>query len=186
LRRTRCIHAAALGGWLLLGGYLSFNNAYLHELPGAEPTLPNPGFETSRRFLSALAAPQDAVLFQFADNQAEFLMSLPLEYYFHESPLRVSMLSMVNANDQTASFPERLRAFVDGADYLWSAEVAGFSRDANTETLEALLAEHYVRCGTVLDLPDIKLKLYAETGSGDCSARMALITNQSEYVPEES
>lgn len=175
LRRIRWIPAMTLGGWLLLGAYLSFNDGYLRDLPGAAPTLPNPGFETARRFLSAHAAPGDAVLFLFGDNDAEFLMSLPLEYYFHESGLRVSLLSMVNADDRSASFPERLRAFVNDSARVWSVEIEGFPSNSNTEALHALLAAQYAPCGTVLDMPDVQLKVYANSASGRCTERASFI-----------
>jgi hypothetical protein len=182
IRRIRWIPVVALGCWLLLCTYLSFNDGYLRDLPGAAPTLPNPGFETARRFLGAHAAPGDAVLFQFADNEGEFLMSLPLEYYFHGSSFHVSLLSMVNPDDLSASFPERLRAFVNDSARVWSVEIEGFPSNSNTQALHALLADRYIDCGTVIDMPDMQLKLYANSESGDCAARMSLISSRPQHV----
>lgn len=173
LRLPRWILVLALGGWLALGAYLSFNDGYLADLPNAAPTLPNPGFDTTHRYLNDHAAPGDVVLFQFSDSQGEFLMSLPLEYYFHDSQLRVSLLSMVSADNHTAPFDQRLRDFVDDAPYLWTADVTGHPANASTAALETLLTEAYLRCGTLLDLPDMQLTLYAHSTRGNCEARIA-------------
>jgi len=173
LQRFRWLQAAICAVWLIMGVYLSFHPTFASDLPGALRMISRPGFEAALQALAQNADPDDAVIFRLADQDVEYLYAPPLDYYLEGSPLHFSLLSMVNARDDVLiddrsfteiPFEQRLQAFVGESPRLWVAEIPGLVADSQMETLRALIADSYQPCAMVVDMPDMRVELYAQDG----------------------
>jgi hypothetical protein len=173
-RPLQWVYGGSLARWLFMGVSLSADPKFMDALPGAPPVASNPGFETAVEFIQTHAVFEDAVLFRLAESHNELWLNATLQHYFYGSPLHVSLLSLVNEQEE-ATFAERLNNFTNDADYLWLAEAPGYAPDFNSQTLQALLDSEFVRCQMVYNMPDMRLELYARNSRGNCPERTAAI-----------
>ncbi len=161
IKRWRWLQVSICILWLGMGIYLSINSGFAENLPGTIPSISRPGFEAAIEVINERAATDDAILFRLENASIEDWLNAPLHYYFFGTPLHISLLSTVD-EENDAPFEQRLRNFVGNAPRVWVAIVPGKTEDEQIAALTELLNSRYTRCEIPIDMPDMRLEIYAQ------------------------
>ncbi|MBE2182717.1 MAG: glycosyltransferase family 39 protein [Anaerolineae bacterium] len=161
LKRWRWLQVTVCILWLVMGIYLSNNAEFAQNLPGTIPSISRPGFEAAIEVINERATADDAILFRLEDASIEDWLSAPLHYYFFGTPLHISLLSTVD-EENDASFEQRLSNFVGNAPWVWVAAVPDKAAGEQITALAELLNSRYIRCEIPVDMPDMRLEMYAQ------------------------
>lgn len=153
LRRTRLRLAVPLlaAAWLVTGVQANLDGTLTRDTDGAQ-ALP---WDALARALADDAQIGDAVIVHVTTYNW-VLEFQPAEYHLYGLPVKFDLLATYYGDD----FPQSARDFVDDAPQVWvgldKRLPAGDALDNFTRTL----AGQYAPCGTVFDLPRMRLDLY--------------------------
>jgi hypothetical protein len=142
--------------WMFTGIYTSLGTYFTRDIPGAQ-ALP---WGTVSSILEAKAAPDDVIIVHVPVGNWVWEIKTT-EYYLHNLPTHFTLLEML-PGASADELQESERAFVDGAPRVWLGLDRRVPPAPVWDSLQQLLAEDYVSCGTVLALPRMSFDLYIQ------------------------
>lgn len=149
--RFRLLIPVLLAAWLVVGGLAALDGTLMRDTDGAQALPWNALADTLRQ----QAQPGDVVAAHL--TAYNWVLDLrPLEYYLYGLPVRFTALESLPAAD----FPQAARGFVDEAAAVWLAIDKRLPASARLDEFTAALAGSYASCGTVFDLPRLRLDVY--------------------------
>lgn len=141
--------------WIGAGIWNSADPAFMYGLRTVKP-LP---FHVMHRVLVQRAQPGDAVAFDAPDynwNQTPIL-----EYYTGGLPVQHKVIEDLPGKEGEEEFYLSARQFIAGAPRVWYGIETDLAPNFRRAEFERALAADYVSCGTVFDIPDMRLLVYA-------------------------
>lgn len=173
LARRRVSPALLLVAWGGVGVWASLNAAPLmiafhapdsdtvnHSYAGAFRELP---WRELRRTILARAQPGDALAFHRPD--AVWAVQGIFEYYFHDAPVRSTLLESLPGRDQDDEYLPGAQQFIAEAPRVWLAVDKTLPATFRLREFQRALAADYVVCEDVFDRPNMRLSLYARRPS---------------------
>jgi hypothetical protein len=160
---------AGVGVWSVINAMplmVAFNdptsNLYSNSIaPQAYVTLP---WRTLRDTLNARVQPGDALAFHRPDYA--WAIEGIFEFYLHDVPVRSAIMETLPGRDQNNEYWSSAQQYIGSADRVWVAIDKTMHPTFRLSEFERALADDYVSCGPVLDLPQLSLELYARDPGG--------------------
>lgn len=142
--------------WLVAGIWNSFNSSFVNDLPGA---FPHQSWRELAAVLTERAQPGDVVTFHAGDF--DWMQEPVFLHYLHGlpvKPLLMESLPGLQANDE---YSKQAQDFTGDAPRVWLGVNRLYPPNFRLAEFERALSADYVTCGTIFDLPDMSLDLYA-------------------------
>jgi hypothetical protein len=153
-RRFGYVGIAALGLWGVIGINASLGTEFTRDVAGSQP-LP---WDALARELAARVGPGDVLAVHTpADNWV--LEITTADYHLHGLPVRFSLIEEFPGTSDEA-FQQAAREFVDDAPEVWLGVDKRQSARGQLADFEQIIADEYIPCGMVFDVPLMSLSLY--------------------------
>jgi hypothetical protein len=159
---ARRIHAGlTLGVWMIAGAWLSISPEFSADIRGgAYADLP---WHTLVDTLDARSADEDVIAYHRPDNA--WAIEEIFDYYLDHVPGRRGILELLPGRDDNNEFLREAELFIGDAPRVWLVTDKIGEPNFRLEEIRLALASGYEACGTVFDLPAMKLDLYAREPS---------------------
>lgn len=142
---------ALLVVWLVVNLQGTFNGQLTRDIDGAN-ALP---WDVLRDTLEAKAEPDDAVVINI--TVYNWVLEIQTaDYHLRGLPIRHTLMQNLFTEDFATAVP----AFVDGADNVWVGVDKRMPSQGGYEEFVSALDGEYIACGTVLDVPRLRLDWY--------------------------
>ena len=158
LLHSRRIHAGlTLGVWVIAGVWVSSTPDFSSDIRGgAYADLP---WHTLVDTLDSRTADEDVIAYHRPDNA--WAIERIFDYYLDHVAGRRSILELLPGRDDNNEFLREAEIFIDEAPRVWLVTDKTEAPNFRLEEIRLALASGYAACGTVFDLPAMKLDLYA-------------------------
>lgn len=156
--QARHIHAnLILGIWVIAGVWQAGSPDFARTIRGgAYEDLP---WHTLVDTLDPRTASDDVIAYHRPDNA--WAIERIFDYYLDEVQGRRSILELLPGRDDNNEFLREAELFIDAAPRVWLVTDKTGEPNFRLEEFHLALASGYATCGTVFDLPNMKLDLYA-------------------------
>lgn len=143
-----------LGIWLCAGLWNTFDPAFNRALNGV--TMPWREFRTQ---LQAHAQSEDLVVFHAADF--DWYRQLEMDHYLSGLSLRYSLMERISGKQEADDYYDHVREYLGDAPRVWVGVDQTFAPNFRLGEFRRALAVDYVDCQAVIDVPDMRLDLFA-------------------------
>lgn len=145
----RRLFVAVCGIWIGAGVWNTF---YAHQ----DTTLPYPALVET---LKAHAQPDDLVVFHA--SQYDWLTDFEFRHYMDKLPFRNSILERIPGKQDHADYYNQVLQFIADVPRIWLGVDERYPAGFRLDDFKSALSLNYDYCDTEIDLPDMRLELYA-------------------------
>jgi uncharacterized membrane protein len=160
--------------WMGVGVWQTFQPEFTLNLWNGVYRTPWPGMARAFDVLKERGQPDDLAILHVAQIGFEELNAYALRYLMHDLPVRFDQFERMNNSPfyDDANYLPDVQAAIDRAPFIWTLVVPElqFRTTNRSAVVQRLLDTDYAACETVLDRPDMQMKLYARQPEGDALA----------------